>query len=212
VADVEVRSVAADQPLSTAHVLDGLPPRPDPELDRVLDAVERCLTRYGLRRTTMSDIAREMGVARTTLYRQVSSLEEATALMSSRRLHRFLDKLLDLSDQGLDADTLVEVIVRSVRMTLAEPVVQRLLRDEPEILGDLLASGAVAALCQQIAGLLRPVLETAAAGGLIGVADPAMAADWIVRIVFVLTAVPAPDDELEATVRFVLRPMLTAEG
>ena len=139
-----------------------------------------------------------------------SSIEEATALMSSRRLHRFLDKLLDLSGEGLDPDTFVQVLVRSVRMTLAEPVVQRLLRDEPDILGDLLASGAVAALCQQIAGLLRPVLETAAGNGLIRVADPAMAADWIVRIAFVLTAVPAPDDELEDMVRVVLRPMLDA--
>ena len=40
----------------------------------------------------MTDIAREMGVARTTLYRQVASLEAAMALMSSRQFHRFLDQ------------------------------------------------------------------------------------------------------------------------
>ena len=200
--------VGADEPGTAPMHFEGLPPRPDPQLDRLLDAVERCLTRYGLRRTTMSDIAREMGVARTTLYRQVSSIEEATALMSSRRLHRFVDKVLELSDHGLDAEAFVQVIVRSVRMTLAEPVVKRLLNDEPEILGQLLTSGAIAGLVGQITGLLTPVVRQAMGAGLLRMGDPAMTAQWIVRIVLVLTTVPAPDDELEATVRFALLPML----
>lgn len=202
--------MGSDEAITAARLHAGLPPRPDPELDRVLDAVERCLTRFGLRRTTMSDIAREMGVARTTLYRQVSSIEEATALVSSRRLHRFLDKLADLSDQGLDAEAFVQVIARAVRMTLAEPVTQRLLNDEPEILGGYLTSGTVAALVAQITDLLIPVVRQAMGTGLIRAGDPAMAAEWIVRIVLVLTAVPAADDELESTVRFVLLPLLDA--
>src|SRR4051794_40200438 len=37
------RDVAAETPLSAGQLLDRLPPRPAPELDRVLDAVERCL-------------------------------------------------------------------------------------------------------------------------------------------------------------------------
>jgi len=201
-------SVDPVDPGGEPQVHDRLPPRPGPELDRVLDATERCLTRYGLRRTTVSDIAREMGVARTTVYRQVSSAEEATALVSSRRLHRFLDKLLELSNQGLDTETFVQVIVRTVRMTLAEPFMQRLLRNEPDMLGGMLTSGAVAGLVDQIAELLTPTLKAAMRSGSIRMSDPATAADWIVRIVLVLTAVPAADDELEDTVRFVLRPLL----
>lgn len=202
--------MGAEEAISAARLHAGLPPRPDPALDGVLDAVERCLTRFGLRRTTMSDIARELGVARTTLYRQVPSLEKATALVSSRRLHRFVDKLTELSDRGLDAEAFVQVIVRTLRMTLADPVMKRLLCDEPEILGDYLTSGHVAALVAQITDLLTPVLRHAMGSGLLRVSDPALAAEWIVRIVLVLTAVPAPDDELEATVRFVLVPMLEA--
>src|SRR5688572_18815318 len=117
--------VPADEPISGDQLYDRLPPRPGPELDRVLDAVERCLARYGVKRTSMTDIAREMGVARTTLYRQVASLEEAMALMSSRRFHRFLDELVELSAQGISAETFVQVIVRTVRSALADPVAQR---------------------------------------------------------------------------------------
>lgn len=198
----------ADEGLAGFRLYDRLPPRPGPDLDRVLDAVERCLARFGVHRTSMTDIAREMGVARTTLYRQVSSLEEAMALMSSRRFHRFLDELLELSAQGINAETFVQVIVRTVRSALVDPVAQRVLREEPELVGEYLTSGSLAVLAGQITDLLTPVLRAAMGAGLIRMSDPTMAASWIVRVVLALGAVPPADDELEATVRFVLLPML----
>ena len=198
----------AEQPISPALLHDRLPPRPSPDLDRVLDALERCLSRYGLQRTSMTDIAREMGVARTTLYRQVASLEEAMALMSSRRFHRFLDELVALSAEGLSAATFTQLIVRTVRAALEDPVAQRVLHDEPEILGHYLTSGSLTALAEQIIELLTPVLRAAMATGLIEASDPVLAAGWIVRIVLGLGAVPPPDDDLERTVQFVLQPML----
>lgn len=197
-----------DDPITGDELHDRLPPRPEPELDRMLDAVERCLARYGVRRTSMTDIAREMGVARTTLYRQVASLEEAMALMSSRRFHRFLDELVELSAQGLTSDTFVQVIVRTVRAARADPVAQRVLHDEPELLGQYLSSGSLGVLAKQITELLTPVLTVAMSTGLIRASDPEMAAGWIVRIVLALGAVPPPDDELETAVRYVLQPML----
>lgn len=198
----------AEAQITGDQLYDRLPPRPEPALDRVLDAVERCLARHGVRRTSMTDIAREMGVARTTLYRQVASIEEAMALLSSRRFYRFLDELVALSAQGITTDTFVLVIVRTVRAALADPVAQRILRDEPELLGQYLTSGSLAVLAEQITALLAPVLRAAMGTGLIRTSDPTMAAGWIVRIVLALGAVPAADDELEATVRFVLQPML----
>jgi AcrR family transcriptional regulator len=204
--------VPAEQPITGAQLYDRLPPRPAPELDRVLDAVERCLARYGVKRTSMSDIAREMGVARTTLYRQVSSLEEAMALMSSRRFHRYLDEHVELSAQGNSPDSFVLVIVRTVRAALADPVAQRILHLEPDLLGEYVANGALAVLAEQIIELLTPVLRLAMGTGLIRANDPTMVAGWIVRFVLGLGAVPPPDDELETTVRFVLQPMLDPNG
>ena len=95
-----------------------------------------------------------MGVARTTLYRQVASIEEAMALMSSRRFHRFLDELVELAAQGISADTFVEVIVRTVRAAWSDPVAQRILTDEPELLGRYLADGSLATLAGQVVELL----------------------------------------------------------
>lgn len=48
--------------------------------------------------------ARPVGTRRGqygTLYRQVAPIEEAMALMSSRRLHRFLDELIALATEGI---------------------------------------------------------------------------------------------------------------
>jgi len=206
----EVSVVDAAKAFGGPRLHERMPPRPGPELDPLLDAVERCLTRFGLRRTSMSDIARELGVARTTLYRQVGSLEEAISLVTSRRFHAFLDELVVLSAGGINVETFVGVIVRTVRTALDDPVAQRVLRDEPELLGEYLAGGSLQVLAQQITGLLTPVLAAAAAAGVIHTTDPAMTAGWLVRIVLSLGAVPPPDDELDATVRHVLLPLLGA--
>src|SRR3954462_2198367 len=118
VTSTPARRRSTDKPASADQLYDRLPSRPGPELDRVLDAVERCLARYGLKRTSMTDIARELGVARTTLYRQIASMQEALALMSSRRFHRFLDELVELSAAGFTAETFVQAIVRTVGSAL----------------------------------------------------------------------------------------------
>jgi AcrR family transcriptional regulator len=187
---------------------DHLPPRPAPALDPMIDALERCIARYGVVRTSMTDIAREMGVARTTLYRQASSLEEAMALMTSRRFHRFLDVLVDVSGEGIDAELFIQVIVRTVRSVLADPVAQRILQDEPLLVGQYLTSGSLATLSGQIAELLTPIVRAAMDADVVRSTHAAMTAGWIVRIVFALCAVPPPEGELEDTVRFVLGPML----
>lgn len=41
-----------------------------PLRERILDAVESCFARYGIQKTTLADIAEEVGVSRMTVYRQ----------------------------------------------------------------------------------------------------------------------------------------------
>jgi AcrR family transcriptional regulator len=106
-----------------------LPPRPAKSMDRVLDATERCLARYGVRRTSMTDIAKEMRVARTTLYRQIGSVEEAIALIASRQLHRFLDELVGLLARDAGPQTFITAIADAVRFARSHPVVLRVLND-----------------------------------------------------------------------------------
>jgi AcrR family transcriptional regulator len=195
---------------SVLRLLEQLPPRPPAALDRMLDATERCLARYGIRRTSMTDIAREMHVARTTLYRQVSSVEGAIALMASRQLHRFLDDLVGVLSRpgGATATDLVDAIAGAVRFARSHPVALRLLNDEPEILGSIVARD-LAPYAAQIADALAPVLRRAMDGGVIRRADPRLAAGWLVRVVAVLVVLPAEGD-LEGMLGYALGPVLQA--
>ena len=206
--------MGAQQPVTVDRLYDQLPPRPAPQLDKVLDAVERCLSRYGVRRTSMTDVAKELGVARTTLYRQVASLEEAVALLSSRRFHRYLDEMVLLVHRSgpISPETFVQATARAVRLGLDDPVAQRVLRDEPDLVGGYLTSGALPALAEQVIDAITPIMRAAMATGLVRMGDPRLAAGWMVRIVLSLAAVPPPDDQLEATVRYVLGPMLDPSG
>jgi AcrR family transcriptional regulator len=206
--------VGAAQPNTVDRLYDQLPPRPAPELDKALDALERCLSRFGIRRTSMTDVAKELGVARTTLYRQVSSIEEAMALLSSRRFHRYLDEMVLLVQQSgsISPETFVQATARAVRLGFDDPVGQRVLRDEPDLIGSFLTSGALPVLAEQIIDAITPIMEAAMATGLVRPGQPRLAATWMVRIVLSLAAVPASDDELEDAVRYVLLPMLDPAG
>ena len=206
--------MGAEQPVTVDRLYDRLPPRPAPELDKVLDAVERCLSRFGVKRTSMTDVAKELGVARTTLYRQIASVEEAMALLSSRRFHRYLDEMVLLvhASGAISPETFVQATARAVRLGLDDPVAQRVLRDEPELIGGYLTSGALPVLAEQIIDAITPIMRAAMATGLVRAGDPRLAAAWMVRIVLSLAAVPEPDEDLESAVRFVLQPMLDPKG
>lgn len=200
-------SIGPSESTPAPHLLDLIPPRPSADLDRVLDATERCLARYGLRRTSMTDIARELGVARTTLYRQVSSMDEALALVGSREFYRFLDRLTDLLAGGLGPQAFIDGTVSVVHAILDHPVIRRVLTDEAELLGELLSSGRVTAYAEQIVDLLTPLFEAGMTAGTIRRSDPRLAADLLVRLVGGLVGFPA-GDSLERVVRFALEPVL----
>ncbi len=195
---------------SVFKLLERLPPRPSDSMDKVLDAAERCLARYGIRRTSMTDIAREMHVARTTLYRQVGSVEEAIALIASRQLHRFLDDLVSILSRpgGATPEDLLAAIATAVRVARTHPVSLRLLNDEPDILGSIVVHD-LAPFASQIAEALAPVLHHAMATGVIRRGDPLLAAQWVVRTVAVLVVLP-PEGRMEEFLDYALGPVLRA--
>lgn len=55
-----------------------------PRLDHVLDATYACLTRHGVRRTTMDDIAREAGMSRSAVYQYVRNKDDAVRRLAAR--------------------------------------------------------------------------------------------------------------------------------
>ena len=196
------------EPGVALNLLKALPPRPAESLDTVLDATERCLARYGIRRTSMTDIAKEMKVARTTLYRQIDSVEEAITLIASRQLHRFLAGLVALvaAPGGAGPETFIAATAGAVRFGRSNPVMQRVLDHEPDIVGELVTRD-LGSYATQIADALTPIVDVAMKAGVLRTADPHLTAEWLVRVVAVLLAIP-PESDLDEMLEYALLPVL----
>jgi AcrR family transcriptional regulator len=58
--------------------------------DAVLDAARDCVLAYGVRRTTLSDVARRAGVSRMSIYRRWPDVRSLVADLMSREWHAVL--------------------------------------------------------------------------------------------------------------------------
>jgi AcrR family transcriptional regulator len=76
----------------------------------VLDATQRCLIRYGVRRTTMDDIAGEMNMSRSAVYQYVRNKDDAVRQLSAR-MH---DRALRAARQAAAAHVPVEDRVHGI--------------------------------------------------------------------------------------------------
>lgn len=66
--------------------------------DEILDVAEALLARYGYRKTTMEDIAREVGIGKGTTYLHFTSKEDVFLATIDRIVERLCDRLQAISD------------------------------------------------------------------------------------------------------------------
>jgi AcrR family transcriptional regulator len=185
--------------MPAAGVLNELPglaaglPAPPAALDPFLDAAARCFARHGVRRTSVQDVARELRVDRTTVYRQVGNVDRIVRLLMARELHRLLEalpaSLLDLRGPAVIVDVMATVVAYGRN----HPVLTKVLADEPELIGPFLVTDAPAML-DQIAALISPVLAAAMEAGELARRDPDAVAQLLVRLCLSHLLAPPPGD------------------
>lgn len=81
--------------------------------DSILDATERLLARYGYRKMTVEDIAREVGVGKGTIYLHFTSKEEVVL----SHVDRIVDRLKERLRAIVLSDDLAAVRLRSMLLT-----------------------------------------------------------------------------------------------
>jgi len=192
--------------LELPHLSVGLPPAPPHELDAYIDAAATCFVRQGILRTTIPDLARELGVSRTTVYRQVRSIDNVARMLLARELHRLLDGLPDLIRPGATAEPVSGLLVAIVRFARAHPVLSKVLADEPELIGPFLTS-SLGELCDRVATIATPLLERAMDVGWIARQDARGLCEVVVRVVVTMVlSPPEPESRLESTLALLLVP------
>ena len=75
--------------------------RRDDIRDLILDGVDTLLARYGFRKMTMEDVAREVGIGKGTIYLHFPSKEELTLSHVDRIAERLLVKMREISCSSL---------------------------------------------------------------------------------------------------------------
>lgn len=183
-----------------------LPERPAPELDRALDATAACLARHGLARTSMTDLAREMGVARSTLYRHFGSVEEAAWALLARESWRFFDAFGEVAVSGAGPRSVIDLAAQFVRFASTHPVMARLLHDEPDFVGRVVTRH-MAALVDYAAAVVTPLVAAAMDNGVISRRGPGRLAQWMGRVVAICILAP-PSGDLEDLLEEMLLPVL----
>jgi len=178
--------------LALPRIARGLPAPPPASLDVYLDAAARCFARYGVQRTSVQDVAQELRVNRTTVYRQVGNVESMVRLLSAREIHRLLAALAQHARQHLTPTDVVELIATAVDFARAHPVVIKIVNDEPELLG--LSLPDVPDVLGRVASVIAPLLGAAMVAGELARRDPIVVAEWLARVAVTAVIAPPPGD------------------
>ncbi|MEW1685931.1 TetR/AcrR family transcriptional regulator [Streptomyces sp. T12] len=127
--------------------------------DAVLDAVRDCVLAVGVRRTTLTDVARRAGVSRMTLYRRWPDVRSLVGDLMTREWIAVATGAMPERRPDVSArELLTEGLVDAVRDFVAHPLFRKILDVDPELLLPYVLDRRGAsqeALLELLAGVLR---------------------------------------------------------
>jgi AcrR family transcriptional regulator len=142
--------------------------------DLVLDAARDCVLAYGVRRTTVTDVARRAGVSRMSVYRRWPDVQSLVADLMSREWHRVI---VDAARQAAAADgplraRLVTQSVTAAATLRVHPLLRKILEVDPEILLPYMLDRRGAGQ-EEMLGFLIEMIAAGQAEGSVRAGDPA---------------------------------------
>src|SRR2546430_12359708 len=107
-----------------------------PEIeDAVLDATRDCVRAYGVRRTTVADVASRAGVSRMSIYRRWPDVRSLVAGLMSREWHRVLVGTAGAPQRrGMVRRRAVAQMVAVGAALRAHPLLRKIREADPEVL------------------------------------------------------------------------------
>lgn len=173
---------------------------------QICAAAVRLVARWGIRKTTIGDIAKEAGCSRATVYRAFPGGKTELLLAAAAGEHgALLEGVADRAAGAVDGESaLVAVITFAAHSVSEHGGFQFVLAHEPDIVLPLLGFGEQDRLYAQIAELIGPHLEPFFGG------QAGWAAEWGARAVLSYEFNPSPVVSLtdEADTRRIVRQFL----
>ncbi|MFE2758118.1 TetR/AcrR family transcriptional regulator [Actinosynnema sp. NPDC059335] len=100
--------------------------------DALLDAARDCVVEVGVRRTTLTDIAKRAGVSRMTLYRRFPDVGTLVRALMTREFTALLGRIEATGDNA--RQRLVAQAVQGIRLLAADPLLRRVLDLDAELM------------------------------------------------------------------------------
>jgi AcrR family transcriptional regulator len=162
----------------------------DPDHERILDAALSAFMDFGIRRTSMGEIAKRSGVSPATLYRRFAGKDQVVWAVGRREaanLIALVDAGVDLND---DAETqLVDLFMGFVRGLRQNQLLPRLMATEPEVVLPLLTVQAAPVLALG-RSYLSDVIRRLQSDGHLPLFDPEPAAEMVARVALSMALTP----------------------
>jgi AcrR family transcriptional regulator len=149
------------------------------EDEALLDATQACVLAVGVRRTTMTDVARRADVSRMTLYRRFADVTSLMQALMTREFTHIIGEV-DAEVAALPSarERLVTAAVVGVDRLTRHPLFLRIVDVDPELLLPYLTTRR-GAFQRAAVGAFEARLADGVADGSVAVADPATAARTI---------------------------------
>jgi AcrR family transcriptional regulator len=102
--------------------------------DVVLDAARDCVLAVGVRRTTLTDIARRAGLSRMTLYRRWPDVRTLVADLMTREFVALVQEVVRIEPDRPVGPVVVDSLVRCARAFRAHPLFRKIIEVDPDLL------------------------------------------------------------------------------
>ncbi len=171
------------------------PGRRDDLSERIADATLRCVSRWGVAKTTLDDVAREAGCGRATIYRTFAGGKtELLVAVLRREVARAEAAITEAVSGASDLESLlVAGVLTASRMLRDHDALRFLLDHEPDAVLPVMSFERLDALLQHAAAFTAPFLAPH-----VGENEAARAAELVVRVV--VSYALNPSDHIDPTI------------
>jgi AcrR family transcriptional regulator len=138
------------------------PTSTDDARERILAAAERCIDRHGIRKTTMDDVACEVGLSRPNVYRYFADRDDLLVELITRHARALLARARkSISRQSSLADQIVETVLYTADQGRRDPLTGHVIDPDGTSLGKRMIASETTEMMR--AEMWDPLLEAAVA-------------------------------------------------